>query len=170
MTAPPIPPVNAAHVQQIQDAEHLRLLSVFYYVMAGILGVTGLIFIVHIIMGLAIVGGSFGASPTVSISPNTFPGAPPFPSGSGPSPGQMPNSFGWIFVFMGAFALVVSELMAALSFFAGRCLAKQQKKTFVQVVAGLLCLHVPLGTALGVFTFIVLARPSVAPLFPTSRS
>ena len=33
------------------------------------------------------------------------------------------------------------------------------------MVAGLNCLHMPLGTLLGVFTFIVLARPSVQALF-----
>lgn len=33
------------------------------------------------------------------------------------------------------------------------------------VVAGVSCLSIPLGTALGVFTFIVLSRPSIVRLF-----
>lgn len=174
---PPIPTFPDPDYQARQDAEQLRLLSIFYYVMAGILAVTGLIFIVHIIMGLTFVGAASTATSGVTFTPNTFPGAPPFPKGSVPPgfpsgslpPSSMPSSFGWIFVFMGTFALTVSEVLALLTFLAGRALAKREKKTLIQVVAALLCLHVPLGTALGVFTFIVLGRPSVAPQFD-SRS
>lgn len=176
----PVPPFDVAHVQGAQDAEHLRLLSLFYYVMAGLLALTGLVFIFHIIMGLAFVGGSLGPGSSVTISPDTFPGAPPFaappsgsfapPSGSfAPRAGAMPSSFGWVFVFMGSFALLVSEILAALTFYAGRCLARRQKKTLIQVVAALLCLHVPLGTLLGVFTLVVLGRPTVATSFGSSR-
>ena len=166
---PPIPSFPDPDFQARQDAEHLHLLSIFYYVFAGLFAVIGLIPIVHIIMGLAIVGGSFGPGASVSISPNTFPGAPPFPGGSMTPTNNMPSSFGWIFVFMGAFAVLLLEGTALLSLLAGRNIARRQGKTLIQVVAGLLCLNVPIGTALGVFTFIVLGRPSVAALFD-SRS
>lgn len=152
--------------QARQDEEHLRLLSIFYYIVAGLIAVTGLIFIFHIIMGLAIVSGGFGPpSGTVTITPNTFPSAPTIPSVSPTvraTPAGPPAAVGWLFVSMGAFALTLSETLAALTLCAGRCLAKRTKKTFVQVVAALLCLHIPIGTLLGVFTFIVLSRPSVA--------
>ena len=169
---PSYAPLPDPAFQARQDEEHLRLLSLFYYVMAGIIGVTGLLFLFHIFMGLAIVGGTMGPTSGVAVAPNTFPGAPPtgFPTAS-PHPNTMPPSFGWLFVVMGAFALLASEVTAFLSFLAGRALAKREKKMLIQVVAGLLCLNVPLGTALGVFTFIVLGRPTVVPLFdsrPTS--
>lgn len=165
MNPPSIPPFDAAHVQQVQDAEHLRLLSIFYYVFAGLTALTGLLFLFHIFMGLAIVGGTLGPSSGFQITPSNFPGAPPnFPMPSGRS-GAPPPAFGWLFVGMGAFALLLSELLAFLAFLAGRNLAACKGKTLIQVVAALACLHVPFGTVLGVFTFIVLSRPSVAARF-----
>lgn len=163
--SPPIPSYPDPDFQARQDAEHLRLLSIFYYVAAGLFAVIGLIPIFHIIMGLAIVGGTLGPGANVSISPGSFPGAPPFPGGSMQPTNNMPSSFGWLFVFMGTFALLLLEGTALLCLLAGCKLARREGKTFIQVVAGLLCLSVPVGTALGVFTFIVLGRPSVAPLF-----
>lgn len=182
MTPPPIPPFDAAHVQSVQDAERLRLLSLFYYIFAGLLAVSGLVFVFHIIMGLAFVSTSFGPTPGVTFSPNTFPGAPPnFPAPSGsfappnfpappsgsfaPPSSAMPPAFGWLFVFAGVLALLATEILAVLTFAAGRCLVRRRNQTLIQVVAALLCLHVPLGTLLGVFTFIILGRPSIASLF-----
>ena len=45
----------------------------------------------------------------------------------------------------------------------GRRLAPRHR-TFSRVVAGLNCLHIPLGTVLGIFTSIVLGRESVGQL------
>lgn len=154
--------------QARQDAEHLNLLSIFYYIAAALLALGGLMFLFHIFMGLMFVTGSAGASSTFTATPGTFPGAPPFPP---PTKGSQPPAvFGWMFVGMGAVALLLFETFAAFVFTAGRGIANRDKKTLVQVVAALLCLNVPLGTALGVFTFIVLSRPSVAALFDAPRS
>ena len=37
------------------------------------------------------------------------------------------------------------------------------------IIAGINCLGIPLGTTLGVFTFIVLLRPSVQHVFDTDQ-
>jgi hypothetical protein len=50
-------------------------------------------------------------------------------------------------------------------FLAGRNLAQQRRYTFCLVIAGLLCIFIPFGTVLGVFTIVVLVRPSVKALF-----
>ena len=55
--------------------------------------------------------------------------------------------------------------MAVLVLVAGRKIAKRKSLLFCQVIAGLLCVLMPLGTALGVFTLIVLMRPTVKQLF-----
>ena len=48
---------------------------------------------------------------------------------------------------------------------AGRYLARRERYTFCLVVAGVECMFMPFGTVLGVFTIIVLSRPSVKDLF-----
>ncbi len=55
--------------------------------------------------------------------------------------------------------------MAALKFYTAVCLKQRKSRTFCLVVAAISCLEVPYGTILGVFTFLVLERPSVARLF-----
>jgi hypothetical protein len=157
--------------QTSKDIEQLNLLSIFFYVLAGLMALAGLVFLFQIIMGAIIAASSIAPSTTVTVSPSTFPGAPTSPptTTTVPSLGQ-PVSFGWIFVGIGALGLLVIETLAAFTFMAGRSLAKRERKTLVQIVAGILCLNVPLGTALGVFTFVVLSRASVAALFDAPRS
>lgn len=64
--------------------------------------------------------------------------------------------------------LLFALATAALSGFAGRSLSRRRHYVFCLVAAGLACLSFPLGTALGVFTFMVLQRPSVKALFGPS--
>jgi hypothetical protein len=45
---------------------------------------------------------------------------------------------------------------------------KRKNRTFSFVVAAMNCLQFPFGTALGVFTFIVLARPTVKSSYDVS--
>jgi len=126
-----------------QDREHLRLLAIFYYIWAGFQALGGL-------MGLAFIGvGAFiASSPQISQSNN-----PP------------PPWFGAIFAGLGALVFVSVEGMAALSFFTGRFLSRRQHHTFCVVISILNCLSLPFGTALGVFSILVLQRSSVKALF-----
>jgi hypothetical protein len=48
-----------------------------------------------------------------------------------------------------------------LNFLATRLINQRKGRTFSMVVAGLNCLSFPFGTALGVFTLVVLARQTV---------
>jgi hypothetical protein len=45
------------------------------------------------------------------------------------------------------------------------CMARRKARTFCFVIACIACLNVPLGTALGVCTILVLSRPRVKDLF-----
>ena len=130
------------------DREHLRLLTVFYYIWAGFQSLGGLI-------GLAFIGvGAFiVSSPQVAQTNN-----PP------------PPWFGAIFAGLGALVFVAVEGMAALSFFTGRFLSRRQHHTFCVVISALNCMSLPLGTALGVFSILVLQRSSVKALFAGSGS
>ena len=62
-----------------------------------------------------------------------------------------------MFLFGWAFAACVA--------YAGRCLNERRHYTFCMVMAGIACMFMPFGTILGVFTIIVLVRPSVKALF-----
>jgi hypothetical protein len=72
---------------------------------------------------------------------------------------------GGVFGGIGLFIILLSAVWVVLDLLAGRYLAEARNRGFCMVVAALNCLSVPLGTALGVFTFVVLARPSVEARF-----
>ena len=54
---------------------------------------------------------------------------------------------------------------AVVLLFAARYLQEHRRYMFCLIVAGLECVFMPFGTVLGVFTIIVLLRPSVRQLF-----
>jgi hypothetical protein len=59
--------------------------------------------------------------------------------------------------------LFILHLLAAAG------LKKRSRYTLILVVSGLACLSFPLGTALGVFSIIVLMRPSVKAMFDAAK-
>jgi hypothetical protein len=129
-----------------QDEEHLRLLSILYYVKGGLTACG------------ACVGGAYavimgGVLTAVSQAPN---GPPPF---VGPM----------IFIIVG-FAVMLIGTLAGLTIWTGRNLARKKNYTFCFVIAAIICLSIPLGTALGVFTMVVLLRPSVKQIFEEAAS
>lgn len=126
-----------------QDRDQLRLLSLFHYVVAGLLGFCSLLPSLHVMMGLMMV-----------FRPESF--------GKGEPP---PAFMGWMFAIVGAVFILAGLTLTVLTLMAGRRLAKYRSHTFCLVVAALLCLFMPLGTVLGVFTLIVLMRPTVKQLF-----
>ena len=70
-----------------------------------------------------------------------------------------------LFLTIGSMVLIVVLFMAVLEFMVARRIVRRQSRVLCLVVAGLNCLSFPLGTTLGVFTFIVLSRPQVAESF-----
>lgn len=133
-----------------QDTEHLRLLSIFHYVVAAIVAVFSLLPLLHLAMGIAMVAGAFD-----ELGKNASPPPPAF--------------IGWIFVGLSAFCIVSGLAMAIVVAMAGQRIQQNRSHTFCLVVAGFECLFTPIGTALGVLTIIVLTRPSVKERFNGSR-
>lgn len=72
---------------------------------------------------------------------------------------------GIFFIIMGVFLLIFTAVLGILEIMCGRFLAQQKHRVFCMIMAGVACLGIPLGTALGVFTFVVLGRPEVAAEF-----
>ena len=132
--------------QAMEDAEHIRMLSIFHYVLAGLAVLAGFFPAIYLVFGVVIVSGVIPASSAGS-------GGPP------------PDAFGWMFVAIGALGLLMVWGWAVSLFLAGRWIAARKNRTFCFVVAAISCAGFPLGTALGVFTIMVLQRPSVRALF-----
>jgi hypothetical protein len=82
--------------------------------------------------------------------------------------------FGMLFFVIGSSIVLFGWTLAALTIYAGRSIKRREKYTLCLVVACVNCLQMPLGTALGVFTLIVLLRDSVKPMFgvqaPSARA
>jgi len=124
-----------------QDAEHLNLLSLFHYVAAGATALFACFPFIHLAIGIAFLVGDF----------------------KGPNP--PPPVLGWAFVLVAAFFILCGWTLALLIAWTGRRLKRRQGWTFCFVVAAMECLLMPYGTVLGVFTLVILSRPSVKQLF-----
>jgi len=131
-----------------QDQEQLRLLSIFDYVGAALAGMMMLASLMYAGMGAMMLSGKFFPHPAHGSA------APP-----------PPDFAGYFFIGFAAFMFFMGAVNAVLNILSARALARHERRTLCLVVAGLNCLHMPLGTALGVFTLIVLQRPSVVALF-----
>jgi len=131
------------------DNEHLRLLAIFHYIVGGICAVFSLMPLIH-----------FGIGLWMLLAPQAL------QHGNGNMP---PEFVGWIFALVGGACVLLGETMAMLIIVSGRMIAKRQEYLFPFVVAALMCFFVPLGTILGVFTLIVLSRPSVKEQYEALR-
>jgi hypothetical protein len=142
MQPPPIPS---------KDTEHLRTLAICHYVMAG-MAIAGLAFLAlhYFIMNMVF------NHPKVWEKPG---GDMPF------TPEEFIGFFKWFYVFMAVWFV----MGGMLTFIAGRFIHRRVNRTFSIVIAGINCLHFPFGTALGIFTLIVLTRDSVIRLYADSK-
>lgn len=131
-----------------QNSEHLRLLSIFHYVVGGLLALCACFPIFHLIIGLVL-----------ALRPELF----------GPSSNPPPRWMGWFFAGFAGVIIAFGWIFAGLIIWSGRCLNRRRNYTFCLVSAGIACAFMPFGTVLGIFTLIVLARPEVKALFDQPR-
>lgn len=126
-----------------EDLDHLRLLSIFYYLMALLIAMFSLLPVIHLVLGFAMAfgWGEFGQNDP----------PPPF--------------VGWIVSCVAAFLILLGLACAACFALTGKYLAGRRNWIFCMVIAGIACTMMPVGTVLGIFTILVLNRPSVRALF-----
>ena len=128
-----------------RDAEHLRLLSIFHFVLAGCAALFALFPALYMVLGLIML-----------LVPASFKD----------NNGQPPPVFvAWIFIAIGSVFIILGWTFAAFVVAAGRFLARRKHYTFCLVMGAVECLFMPFGTVLGVFTIVVLCRESIKPLF-----
>lgn len=130
-----------------EDQKHLRLLSIFHYIVAGIQGLFSLFPLIHFTMGAY-----------MFFSPQTFCPAGSLSKCPPPFIGLLLMIVGGIFVLLG----LTLALGIALN---GRFIARHQHWLTCIIIAGLECMLFPFGTVLGVFTIIVLNKPHVKAVF-----
>src|SRR5262249_4597764 len=125
-----------------KDLEHLKLLSMFHYILGAITVVYSSFPLIHVFIGLMFMLNPQGLAAK---------GDPTFPI----------RYFGLAFVVIGGAFVLFGWTLGALTAYAGRCIKRREKYMLCLIVACLNCLHMPLGTILGIFTLIVLSRDSV---------
>ena len=133
--------LNYDKQQEIVDNEHLNLLSIFYFIFGGLTIFTSFIILAYITLFSAI----FTNLPINGSDIEEFP-------------------VGIIsLVFAGLFILVFAY--GVLLIIAGVNIRKKDKRVFSLVIGALAITSFPFGTALGVFSIIVLTRNSVIELY-----
>ena len=125
-----------------EDIRHLKLLSIFHYVLGVIT------FGFCLFPGIYVVVGGLTSFQRLKASPDP---PPPF--------------LGWFIFAIGLGLLLSYVVITVCLVLAGRYLARHRHPTFCLVVAALECMLMPFGTVLGVLTIIVLNRPSLRNLF-----
>jgi hypothetical protein len=138
-----LPPIAGS-----KDEEHLKLLTIFHYVVAGLTALFASIPLIHVGLGLMMV-----------LRPDFL--------NNGHNGGAPPAWFGFIFIAIGGVIIVLGWAVAICTFISGRYLAQRKKRMFSFVTGAVLCMFMPFGTVLGIFTILVLNRESVQRLYAT---
>lgn len=131
-----------------RDGEHLKLLGIFYYVKAALWALGCFAGGAYFVMAGVMVGAASSGR-----------------NSSNPPPEEVMEAMTWIFGTVGIVIVVASLAMAALSAYVGHCLQHARRRILCLVVAALHTPSFPIGTLLGIFTIIVLSRPSVVDRF-----
>jgi hypothetical protein len=129
-----------------RDEEHLQLLAIFHYVVAGLAALFSFFPLLYTTIGAIFI---FAARHGTAKPGEDLP----------------PEFLGWIFAVLGSLLFLMGIAMAICILIAGQSLALRKRYSFILVMACIECLFIPFGTILGVFTIVVLSRESVRALF-----
>jgi hypothetical protein len=150
MQPPPAPPPPPSSHSPQRDEEHIRLLVVFHYVMGGF-ALAGVLFLV---LHFYFMNAFFGNEEMWKDAQGSVP------------PAEFFAMFKWFYAIMAA-VFVAACVMNVLS---AVFMQRRQNRMYSMVVGGLNCMNMPFGTALGVFTIIILMRPSVQAAYDQVKS
>lgn len=131
--------------QRAVDEEHVRLLGVFFCISGAFSALTGLFPLFYVGMGL------------LAMSVSGVDAAPDEQS--------VAQFIGAGFMTFGLVAFVFAQAFAGIKFLAGYWLLRRRNRVLCLIIAGIIAIGIPYSTILSVFTFVVLLRDSVRPLF-----
>ncbi|KRB02521.1 hypothetical protein ASD86_23690 [Lysobacter sp. Root690] len=139
-------PIPASHepmtMEDPRDASQLRTLSILYYVFSAFNLLPLLIGALYAFMGIGLLNGTLPADTATQ-----------------------DTASGWVLLGLAVAMLFIGIVGGILTLMAARRLSQRRSLTLCIVVAAMSCMQIPFGTALGVFTLIVLNRPSVKAMF-----
>jgi hypothetical protein len=131
------------------DLHYLNLLSIFHYILGGMKFLFGFVPLIYVVIGMIML-----------LAPEKHGGSEEFPK----------VLFGGLMVFFGLGFTLVTWVMATMMIITGHKLSRHKSYMFCLVIACIECLSTPFGTILGVFTIILLSRPSVKELFHSTQT
>ena len=147
----PLQPIELGYQTSDQadavDLSHLKVLAICHYVAGGLVILFSSIGLIYVAIGLMFTSGAMKGGPN-----------PP------------PPQVGWIFVGMGSLFTCLGCLAGIANIISARFMQKRRRRLFSLVIAGIDCAWFPIGTVLGVFTFLVLLRTSVKLLYERGRT
>jgi hypothetical protein len=133
-----------------QDRKYLNILAGFHLVVAVIIALVSCFPIIHLAVGIGLLR-DFGSIP--------------------PDP-EVPDSFDLTFRLVPILFITIATSLilggwsfAAAVAFSGVSLFQRRRHTYSLVMGGVECMFVPIGTVLGVFTILLLTRPTVRALY-----
>lgn len=118
---------------------NLSTLSLLHYVYGAFVCVVGLMLLLLVALG------HFLNSDWIAANSDQPP--PPF--------------LGHLFIILGWVIFAFVEFKGVLNIISGRMIARRRNRLFSQITAGLDCLNIPFGMALGIFTFVTLNNEEV---------
>lgn len=178
MILPQPPPLPVYQINS-QDESHLNTISICHFVMAGFY-LLGIGFVIAHFMIMTMV---FRMDKEGAINTTTSPGPVIVENSSSPAPEEISDMLAIpppatatpvvttsaafpeeIISIFKVFYMIIGGLLVILcvcNVLSGLYIRKRKNRIFSFIVAGINCMQFPLGTTLGVFTFIVLTRDSV---------
>jgi len=163
---PPLPPTPGGEIRRAVTCERLRILSIAYYI-SGALGAASIsILLIHFCLFTAfsfIPEASFHQSPPAQHHGQQAAGEHSPQSG-------VSDAFPVIIfrIVAGILGMIIlcGWTLGGLTIYAGRCIARRKKRTFVLIMAGINCLWIPFGTLLGIVTFLALGAEDAKLEYP----
>ena len=153
---------------EAKDVEHLNLIAVFHYVWGGLVGFGALGCVAYMFFMEKFFRSALNMASTPIPATVTTPSeasevvtavsTAPYPSD------MIDNMIQMMYVVYGVLA-ALCIIGCICNIISGRCIHKKKNRVFSMVVGAFNCIMFPLGTVLGVFTFVVLCRNSVAQMY-----
>lgn len=130
-------------MQPNRDKDHLTILAIMHYVFSALFLLGAFFPLIYMVIGIVILNGGMEQE-----------------GRNGPPP-----EVGWVLIGFSIFVMLFSLTLTFCIALAGRKLQTRRNHLFCLIIAGIECLFMPMGTLLGIFTILVLLRPSVKELF-----
>lgn len=130
-----------------QEDDHLQLLAIFHYVVAGMAALASLFPTIHLLVGIGLL--TVGLTDPKVLLPMQI--------------------IGGFFILFASCWISCGLVFAACLALAGRSLQRRRNYNYCLVMAGTACMLVPFGTILGVLTILVLMKEGTKAQFPPAR-